>query len=111
MLVQADARREGKVGTDTDEHPAPARVMDVEVVLDHPALGQLQMPAVIFLVPVSDQDPRWFANSQDGDDFIGLGTLEIGIHEVVTTAFWRLQYRRVPLMGTVRHPVLVLVGN
>jgi len=46
-----------------------------------------------------------------GHDFIGLGTPEIGVHEVVTTTFWRLQYRRGPLMGTVRHPVLVLVGD
>src|SRR6266700_3160066 len=69
------------------------------------------MPAVILLISVGDQDPRWFASSQDGHDFIGLGTPEIGVHEVVTTAFWRLQDRRVPLMGTVRHPVLVLVGD
>src|SRR5260370_42147478 len=51
------------------------------------------------------------ALSQDGNDFIGLGTLEIGIHEVVTATLGRLQYRRVPLLGTVGHPVLVLVGN
>src|SRR6266705_2978129 len=69
------------------------------------------MPAVILLVSVGNQDPRWFASSQDGHAFIGLGTPEIGVHEVVTTAFWRLQDRRIPFMGTVRHPVLVLVGN
>src|SRR5882724_11831441 len=69
------------------------------------------MPAVILLVSVGDQDPCRFASSHDGDDIIGLGTPEIGVHEVVTPAFWRLQYRRVPLMGTVGHPVLVLVGN
>ena len=51
------------------------------------------------------------ALSQDGNDFIGLGTLEVGVHEVVTATLGRLQNRRVPLLGTVGHPVLVLVGN
>ena len=52
MLVQADTRREWKVGTHADEHSSPACVVDVEVVLDHPALDQLQMPAIILLVTV-----------------------------------------------------------
>src|SRR5260370_5819832 len=69
------------------------------------------MPAVLLLVPVSDQNPRRLASSQDGNDFIGLGTLEIGVHEVVTATLGHLQNRRVPLLGTVGHPVLVLVGN
>src|ERR1700730_7017561 len=111
MLVQADPRGEWKVGTYSDEHQSTACVVDVEVVLDHPTLGQLQMPAVILLIPVSDQNPRRLASSQDGDDFIGLGTLEVGVHEVVTATLGRLQNRRVPLLGTVGHPVLVLVGN
>src|SRR6202790_2098300 len=69
------------------------------------------MQAVTFFITVSDQNPRRPASSQDGDDFIGLCTLEVGVHEVVTATLGRLQNRRVPLLGTVGHPVLVLVGN
>ena len=69
------------------------------------------MPAVILLVPISNQDPRRLTSSQYGDDFIALGALEIGVHEVVTTALGRLQNRCVPLLRPVRHPVLKLIGD
>ncbi len=50
MLVQTEASGKGKVRADPNEHPAPLAVIQVEVVLLDPALFELQMPAVFFLV-------------------------------------------------------------
>jgi hypothetical protein len=41
MLVEADPRRERQVGTHAHEHATPLRIIDVEVVLNDPALGEL----------------------------------------------------------------------
>jgi len=46
MLVEADPRRKRQVGAHAHEHAAPAGVVDIEVVLNDPALGELQMPVV-----------------------------------------------------------------
>ena len=47
MLVETDAGRKVEVGTEANEHSAPVPIVEVEVVLNHPALGQLQMPAMV----------------------------------------------------------------
>ena len=78
MLIEADPRRERQVGADAHEHAAPALVVDIEVVLDDPALGELQMPAVGRLVADRDHDARRFARLQDDDDLIRLGPLKYG---------------------------------
>ena len=50
MLIEADAGGERQVGTDADKHPSPLPVVHIEVVLGHPAIGDLKMPAVRFAV-------------------------------------------------------------
>ena len=57
VLVETDPSGERKVWTDADEHGAPAPGIDVELVLDDPALSELQMPADVLRVPDGDQDP------------------------------------------------------
>ena len=37
MLVETDAGRKGEVGTEANEHSAPVPIVEVEVVLNHPA--------------------------------------------------------------------------
>ena len=39
MLVETDTGGKGEVGREADEHPAPVAIVDVEVVLNDPALG------------------------------------------------------------------------
>ena len=46
MLIEADAGGERKVGADAHEHPSPLPVVDVKVVLNDPAVGDLKMPSV-----------------------------------------------------------------
>src|SRR5438270_11922913 len=46
VLVEAEARGKGEVGTQANEHPAPVSIVDVEVILHDPTLSQLQMPSV-----------------------------------------------------------------
>src|SRR6516165_6754135 len=43
MLIDADPRGKRKIGTHAYEHPAPARVIQVEVELIYPALLVLQV--------------------------------------------------------------------
>ena len=44
VLIKTDARRERKVGTDPHEQASPLPVVDVEVVLDDPAVRDRKMP-------------------------------------------------------------------
>jgi hypothetical protein len=46
MLIEADACRERQVWRYADEHPSPVPVVDVEIVLDDPSLGDVKMPAI-----------------------------------------------------------------
>jgi hypothetical protein len=39
MLVETEACGKGEAGAETDEHPAPVAIVDVEVVLQDPALS------------------------------------------------------------------------
>ena len=92
MLIQADSRREGKVR------------VSVEVELDVPALSHMEMPAVILLVPVAIkiQPGLRVLRIQNGDEFIGLGSLEVRIGEVIPATLRRIEDRHVPLMRAVR---------
>ena len=95
MLIEADAGGERQVGTDADEHPSPLPVVDIEIVLDDPAVGDLKMPAVRFAVADRRHDARWFARFEDDHDCIGVCPFEIGIDEVVAAAFRGLHNRDV----------------
>jgi len=92
------------------------RVVDVEVILVDPTLLVLQMRAVVVLVPDSDQDSSWFTRFEDGHYLVGLGVLEVLIHELVPPAVIiatvrRFQDRSTPFFGSVLHKVLELVGD
>jgi len=98
MLIEADAGGERKVGTDADEHPSPLPVVDIEVVLNHPAVGDLKMPAVGFAVADRRHDARWFARFDEDHDLVRVCSSEIGLDEVVAAAFRSLRNRDVPFL-------------
>jgi hypothetical protein len=58
MLVETDACRKRKIGGDANEHSAPVTTVQVEVVLNDPALSQLQVPAIVLLVPDVSRSDR-----------------------------------------------------
>jgi hypothetical protein len=89
----------------------PAGVVEVEVVLNDPALSHLEMPAIILLVAIGDQDAPRFSGSDNGHDWIGFGLFEVGIDETIAPAIGGLQHWHAPLLRPVRDPVLVLLGN
>src|SRR6516165_2089682 len=60
MLIEADAGGERKVRTDAYEHSPPLPVIDVEVVLNDPAICDLQMPSVGFAVADRSHDAGGF---------------------------------------------------
>ena len=60
MLIEADASGERRVGTDAqDKHPSPLPVVDIEVGLDDPAVGDLKVPSVRLAVADRRHDARW----------------------------------------------------
>src|ERR1700732_5556375 len=97
MLIEADAGGERQIGTDADEHPPPLPVVDIEIILDDPAVGDLQMPAVRFTVAYCRHDARWFARLEDDHDSIGVCPFEIGIDKVIATTLRSLHHRDVAL--------------
>src|SRR5882724_1851410 len=108
MLIQANAGREGQVRTHADEHPAPPAVVHIEVILHHPALGHLQMPAVVFLVSDGDHDAGWLTTLHDGYDLIRFRFPEVWVEELVAPVFGGFQNGRAPFLRTVDDPVLEL---
>src|SRR5262249_13464809 len=106
MLIEIDPCREGKVGTQAHEHPSPAAVVDVEVVLLDPALRDLQMPAVILLVSDRNHDAAWFASLENDHYLIRFGPPEVWIHELIAAAAGSLDDRNAPLRCPIPHPVL-----
>src|ERR1700720_3620676 len=110
MLIEADAGGERQVGTDADKHPPPLPVIDIEVVLDDPAVGDLKMPAVDFAVTDRRHDACGFARLENDCDGIGACPFEVGIDEVVAAALGRLHNRDVPPFRPSFQPALKLLG-
>ena len=104
MLIEADPRRERQVGAHAHEHPAPVLVVDIEVVLHDPAVGDLKMPAVELLVADRRHDARRLSGFQDDDDLIRLGALEVGLDKFVAAALWRLEDRSIPFLRPAPSP-------
>ena len=61
MLVETNACRKREVGREANEHSAPVAIVDVEGVLNDPALSQLQVPAIVFSVPDRGENAGWFS--------------------------------------------------
>src|SRR6516225_4170306 len=51
VLVETHPRRERKVGAHAHEHPTPALVVDIEVILDNPAICRCHR--FVFLSPMA----------------------------------------------------------
>src|SRR6266851_4185406 len=77
MLVEADACRKREVGREANEHSAPVAIVYVEVVLNDPALGQLQVPAIVLFVPDGGENAGWFSCLQDDDQLVGFGMAKV----------------------------------
>jgi hypothetical protein len=53
VLIETDPDREESVWAQPHEHPAPLAIVHGLIVLDDPALGQLQVPPVVLLAPIA----------------------------------------------------------
>src|SRR5207249_10497177 len=111
MLIETNPGREREVRAHANEDPAPALVVDIEVVLHDPAVCDLKMPAVELLVADRRHDARRFSGFQDDNDLIRLGCLEVRVDEFVAPALWRLDNRSIPFVGLILDPALKLLGS
>ena len=93
------------------EHTPPTGIVEVDAVLVDPSLSDLEMPAIVFLVPVGNQDPAGFPRLHDRYDLIGLGALEVRVHEIVPPTFRGIQDRYTPLLRASGDPVLELIRH
>ena len=109
VLIEANARREGKIGTNANEHPTPTLVVNVKVILHDPALSQLQVPAVF--CSDGNHDPGGFPGFENRHHLVFLGVLKVWIDKVVTSFGRRIQNGRAPFLATVLDPVLKLLSN
>ena len=106
MLIETNPGRERQIAAYANEHPTPAPVVVIEVVLHHPAVGDLKGPAVDLPVADCRHYARRLMGFEDDDDLIRLGAPEVELAKFVTTILWRLHDRSTPSVGLVRHPVL-----
>ena len=111
MRIEVDAGREWKVRADPDEHPPPARVVDVEVVVVDPALLQLQVPAVVLCGADRRHDARRFAGFEDRHDLIGPSPGERPVHDLIAASGGGPLDRHLPVPGPIHDPVVILPGD
>ena len=98
-------------GTGRRARSSPVPVIDIKVVLNDPAVGELEVPSVSDLVADRSHDARRFSRFEDGHDCVGLGPFEIRVDEFVTTALRCFDNWDAALFGSLRHPALKLVGD
>src|SRR5271167_4955764 len=111
MLVETNAGRKREVGRDANEHSAPVAIVDVEVVLHDPALGQLQVPAIVLFVPDGGENACWFSCLQDDDQLVGLSTAKVKFNKLIATTLGSLQDGGTPLLGTILYPMVELISD
>jgi hypothetical protein len=112
VLVQAYPRGEGKVGTQAHKHPAPALVVEVEVVLVDPTLLELQVRAVVLLSPDGQQDAGRLPRFEDDGNSIGWAAPKILLNKIISPLFLgHFHDGSAPFLGSVLHPVLELIGD
>ena len=86
-------------------------IVDIEVVLHDPAVGDLKVPAVCLSVADRRHDPCRLPRFHDDDDLVRLGTPEIRLDEFVAAALWRLDNGSIPSLGLLLDPALELFGR
>src|SRR5271157_1078492 len=111
MLVETDAGRKREVGRDANEHSAPVAIVDVEVVLNDPALRQLQVPAIVLFVPDGGQDACWFSCFQDNDQLVGLSPAKVRFNKLIPTTLGSFQDGGTPFLGTILYPIVELISD
>lgn len=111
MLVQADARREREVRTHAHTQAAPALVVEVDVAVRHPPLGELEVPPVVGRRADSRHDPSGLARLQDDHDFVGFGASEEPVDELIASSVGLGQDRNAPFASPRFDPGMVLVGD
>src|SRR6516162_4905491 len=111
MLIEADAGGERKVRTDAHEHSPPLPVMDVEIVLNDPAVCDLQMPSVGLAVADCSHDASGFPRLEDHHDVVRVCSFEVWIDKVIAAALRGFHHRDVPLCRPRLQPGLKLLSN
>src|ERR1700741_2377201 len=67
------------------------------------------MPTVVFTD--GGEDGGGLACFDDGHNLVGLGTLEVAIHEIVASAWGIFLNGHAPFLGAVFDPVVILSGD
>ena len=88
---------------------AAALIINIKVVLDDPALSQLQKP--ILFTAGSDHDPSGFPRFENDDYLVGFGPSKEAIHKVIAPSLRSFQQRRAPFLATIFNPIAKLLSN
>jgi len=87
-------------------------VVQVEVVLVHPALLVFQVRAVVVLSSDRHQNARRFSSFQDDGHAVGSGVFQVRQNKFVAALFLRRFHNgRTPFFRPVLCPIQKLVGN
>src|SRR5207247_76661 len=98
--------------TQAYKHPAPAFVVQVEIVLVNPALLEFQVRAVVLLSANRHQDPGWLSGLENHGHAIGRTASQILMYEVIAPPFiGRFHNGSTPFFRSVLQPVLELIGD
>ena len=109
MLIQAQARGEGEVGTQAHEHPAPVGIDQIEAVLVDPTPLGRQMPPIGFAD--GGQAAGGVAGLEAHHDLGRLRAAAIGGDAGVAAAGRRIANGGTPRLGASLHPAVVLCGD
>ena len=85
--------------------------MDVEIVLNDPAVCDLQMPSVGLAVADCSHDASGFPRLEDHYDVVRVCSFEVWIDKVIAAALRGFHHRDVPLCRPRLQPGLKLLSN
>src|SRR6201987_3398119 len=111
MLIVTAPRRGRRRRAHANKNPAPAPSVDIEVVLHHPAVGDLKVPPIHPLVADCGHDPCRLSGFEDDHNLIRLGAAEVGLDKFVAATLWRLDDWSIPAVGLLLPPLLELFGG
>src|SRR5215472_807024 len=109
VLIQTDSGGERKVRADANEQRSPFAILDIEVILLHPAVFGFQMP--LFSGTDGSHNAGGFARLDDHRHLVGLHLRKIGLDEFVAPTFWVLYDFRLPGLSAVLNPVVILARH
>src|SRR5215212_5606691 len=111
VLIQAHTHGEREIRADAHEHGPELSIVQIEAILHHPPQLPFQMTPTAFPTADADENARRLPGLNNANDLVWSSPLEIGQHQILSSALGVRQNGDIPAPGLVLHPAVVLLRS